>query len=362
MSREELRKKIAITINSFSNQPFNRSADELLANMGYASSRRLPMQDKTGQEFLDLYDKEHKLNPKKALIESWVGVDLLFQLTGSDLHFRSQTALPISENDRIDQNISSYLFFALELRAAPYTRTVLADITRELNKCFLIPVMLVIKHGEKISIAIIHRRPNKRESDKYVLEKVTLIKDIKIDHPHRAHIEILADLSLQEINAQPSPPKSMEDLHQIWQSILDLKVLNKNFYKELSNWYFWANRECTFPPEAGPGETRNPTSIIRLITRLIFVWFIKEKGLVSDDLFEKSVIQGLLKSLKKDESTYYKAILQNLFFATLNQEDRDKRQFLDEEAFQGKNKQYGVFNVFRYKDFFNQPEEALRGC
>ncbi|MDO9546448.1 MAG: hypothetical protein Q7J07_06835, partial [Pelolinea sp.] len=258
MSSEELRKKISYVINSFEDEEYYISADELLASMGYASSRRLPMQEKTPQEFLDSYNKEVKLNEQKALIEKWRGIDLLFQLTGADLELGGQPALPLPTQERIDQNITSYLFFALELQDAPYSRTDLSDITREINKCFPIPVMLVIKHGAKISMAVIHRRPNKRESDKDVLEKVTLIKDVDINNPHRAHIEIFADLSLQEIVTKPSPPKSMEKLHEVWLSVLDLKELNKNFYKELSNWYFWAIKECTFPPEAGSDETRNP--------------------------------------------------------------------------------------------------------
>ena len=67
-----------------------------------------------------------------------------------------------------------------------------------------------------------------------------------------------------------------------------------------------------------PSATR--PCIIRLITRLIFVWFLKEKDLVPDALFEEDNLSKLLTSLDAQESTYYKAVLQNLFFATLNQE------------------------------------------
>ena len=38
-----------------------------------------------------------------------------------------------------------------------------------------------------------------RDESKDVLEKVTLIKDINILIPHRAHIEILFDLSFDEL-------------------------------------------------------------------------------------------------------------------------------------------------------------------
>jgi len=356
--KEELKRKIESGIQSFSKSEFYIASDGLLSIMGYSSDRQLPLRERSPQEFINIYDKNSKLNHQKALVENWLSIDLLFQLTGNDLNQGTQQSLPLLESDRIDQNITSYLFFALNLKDQNYSRTKLSDVTREINKLFSIPVMLVIKNGEKISVAIINRRPNKREPEKDVLEKVTLIKDVDIKNPHRAHIEILCDLSFIHISAKHTI-QDMEALHKAWQTILDIKELNKKFYKELSCWYFWAVKECTFPIEAGDDETRNPTSVIRLITRLIFIWFIKEKGLVPDELFDKSYIINVLKTLDDYETTYYKAILQNLFFATLNQEDLHKRRFIYDNSYQGKNKQYGVLNIYRYKDLFTQPETEL---
>ena len=59
-------------------------------------------------------------------------------------------------------------------------------------------------------------------------------------------------------------------------------------------------------------DVRNALGLIRLITRLIFVWFIKEKGLVPDDLFNKRKVDELIKYGDPRGSTYYKAVLQNL--------------------------------------------------
>ena len=38
------------------------------------------------------------------------------------------------------------------------------------------------------------------------------------------------------------------------------------------------------------GELRNATNLIRLITRVIFIWFIKEKKLVPANLFRKEFL------------------------------------------------------------------------
>ena len=68
------------------------------------------------------------------------------------------------------------------------------------------------------------------------------------------------------------------------------------------------------------------------MTRLLFVWFIKEKGLVPELLFNpKKLKQDVLKEFDEQsrDTLFYKAILQNLFFATLNQ-PKGKREFRKE--------------------------------
>ena len=89
--------------------------------------------------------------------------------------------------------------------------------------------------------------------------------------------------------------KNFPELHEAWKKTLDTSELNKRFFKEIAYWYFWAVNEVTFPDGAEKDkEIRNATSVIRLITRLIFVWFIKEKGLVPNDLFKHEKIKEIL--------------------------------------------------------------------
>lgn len=136
-----------------------------------------------------------------------------------------------------------------------------------------------------------------------------------------------------------------------------VELLTKNFYRDLSDWYFWALTNVTFPDDAEPNdEVRNATSVIRLITRLIFVWFLKQKKLVRDELFDEAAIKEILKNFNtnndQQSSAYYKAILQNLFFATLNTEmTDDKRKFI--------NRQTGVQGFYRYERYFQNKERFL---
>ncbi len=122
-----------------------------------------------------------------------------------------------------------------------------------------------------------------------------------------------------------------------------VEALNKEFYDKLYRWYERAQKQVVFPNDEG-AENHTETSLIRLLTRLLFIWFLKEKKLINADLFNREKLAALIDYDKP--SSFYKAILQNLFFATLNIEI-SKRIFRANKRFNGKNKDYG--NQYRYR-------------
>ena len=143
-----------------------------------------------------------------------------------------------------------------------------------------------------------------------------------------------------------------------------VEPVTKQFYEEIQNWYFWAMDKVEFPedykysndPEKDK-EIRNATNLIRLITRLIFIWFIKEKRLIPEILFEPEKLKDIVRDFGKGHN-YYNAILQNLFFATLNQK-MGERKFAAENGFHTNKKEYGVKTLFRYADKFLIPKEKV---
>ena len=87
---------------------------------------------------------------------------------------------------------------------------------------------------------------------------------------------------------------------------------------------------------------------------MMFIWFIKEKKLVADQLFSESQISPLLANYNADKGdTYYRAILQNLFFATLNTEIKDRR-FSNRNNDDHRNP-----NLFRYKDLMRNSDAIV---
>ncbi len=359
--KHDVKTRIKQAIEACTTDDLSQGALHLLKTLGYSAPRLNYFTKRSFAEFEENFSgNTERFSKKSAQVEQWKSVDVLFQLTGNDLGAQQG----IFQNEQVDNTIiESYLFFVLELKPkkdnAAYTRTELSQITREVNKCFAMPAMILFKTGDTLSFAVIDRRLHKRESSKDVLEKVTLIKDIRTTGPHRAHIEILFDLGLEQLRKKHDVP-NFPKLHEAWRKTLDTKELNKRFFRELSNWYFHAVEVTQWPADAEPDrDKRNAINTIRLITRLMFVWFLREKNLVPDALFDTRELKKILRSDVKEKSLYYKAILQNLFFATLNTEMGDKRRFRI-EADRSQSKHYFIHNVFRYERCFSDPKSTLK--
>jgi type I restriction-modification system DNA methylase subunit len=75
--------------------------------------------------------------------------------------------------------------------------------------------------------------------------------------------------------------------------------------------------------------------------------------LIPAKLFLKDELKTIVKDFMKDNSSsnFYNAILQNLFFGTLNQK-MNERKFADEKGYPANKKEYGVKNLYRYADKF----------
>ncbi len=349
--------QIQTALKNFAHGELQTNALDLFAALGYRSNKQLGLPEPTKEAFLQTWD-DPSFRRDNALVDDWRVIDLVMQLTETELNQSAQRSLFDARAVDLD-NYHSYLIFCLELAQPHYARTELARITREINKLFKMPALILFKHGDTLTLSVIDRRLHKRDADKDVLEKVTLIKDIRFRDPHRAHIEILNDLSLPKL-VEDYHPQNFTAFHEAWRSVLDTSELNKKFFRELANWFYWAQAHVTFPNGAGKEETeRNATSLIRLITRLIFTWFIQEKDLVPSDLFDENKIKTLLKDFDPKSSTYYKAILQNLFFGTLNTE-------MGARAFRHKPKpgqradDFMAHNRYRYQDTFENSAAFLK--
>ena len=353
-------------LSNFQTRPLKEAACQLLAKLGYQSDRTLTGAGSSPQSFLELFGSGHAFDPTKALVPEWKSADLLFQLTDQELSRESS----LFTDDSVQRGLlKSYIFIAIELKGTDYARGKFSAIARQLNRLFPMPVMVIFKHGERLTIAVINRRRNKLDDNKDVLEKATLIRDITFAQPHRGHLDILASLALTELkHPQKKPITDFDTLHAAWEKIFNVELLNKNFYDDLANWFFWAKKHCHFPlyderadkydlfRDTDKVREHEAKNLIRLLTRTLFVWFIKERGLVPDSLFSPTDLKkSVLKSFDPEskETNYYKAVLQNLFFATLNQTH-------GERVFRNEGQHQNTTTLLRYEGKLRSPQDFVR--
>lgn len=156
-----------------------------------------------------------------------------------------------------------------------------------------------------------------------------------------------------------------------------VEALTKQFYNDLFDWYTWALDSSTgvyFPnnPNTNADDTHQLDTklirLIRLITRLMFVWFIKQKNLVPANLFDQEELKLYLKNfdpMSMDSANYYQGILQNLFFATLNRPiknityDKDGHEIIERRGFAHLKDKPDVKSLYRYQELFKISEEKI---
>ncbi|WP_417430226.1 Eco57I restriction-modification methylase domain-containing protein [Halpernia sp.] len=154
---------------------------------------------------------------------------------------------------------------------------------------------------------------------------------------------------------------TFKDLDSI-QDAFSVEKLTKEFYNDLFKWYQWTLTDevgITFPNNTNTSEDDRiqlEEQMIRLITRLLFVWFIKQKHLVPDTLFKKNELSNILKEFNPNstlDGNYYNAILQNLFFATLN-------KAVNEREFAKVADKRDIKSRYRYPEMFNLSEKEIK--
>ena len=336
-------------------------ARRLLNALGYQSERTMDETFSPGQ-FLGEFDPgngeglnagELRDRAKKAGIAFQVGDE---EIRESD---------PLHARKFQPDDGRSFVFIAADLKPLDggYSRWRLARMTRAVNRCFASPAVVLFRHpdadGEdSVSLSFVHRRESKTDRAKDVLGRVSILRAVRRDRPHRGHLDILQDLALKarlDWMGKNQKPPDFDGLLAAWLAALDTEELNKRFYRKLLDWFDRAVKQCKFPD--GKTAGKNEEQVMRLITRLLFIWFVKEKGLAPPELFTEPFARDILKNHRPENSDYYRAVLQNLFFGTLNTPPKERGfrkrnqpgpgdKFYDPE--------HGVAALYHYEDLLKK--------
>jgi len=318
------------------------------------------------------YLAEEPVRPQEILSDTYKPENPAFQLM-DDVYFLGMVDDAAFDGHdspnpkKIKTDYDGILIFGVTLHPRDHgllpTRSQLAGITRAFNREYhYTPVVVVFKYDNHIAFANAERMKYKqewREGEK--AGKVSLLRDIDPVHLHPGHRQILSELAISRSGKKAV--NSFADLYSYWQTVFNVELLNKRFYRRIQQWFFWSAQMVHFPHGGVDDEDlRNRTALIRLLTRIMFCWFAREKGLIPDALFDAKTAIRVLRQFDPDsemEGNYYLAFLQNLFFPTLSV-PLDQREFRNGRRYRGTNKHYMKHNVFRHEACFKDADDLGR--
>lgn len=255
-------------------QPLPDAARSLFRQLGYNTSLQLDLPAPTYASFNQEFEAETRgFSPVKARVSEWAAVHLLFQITAAEMQATGQ----LFEATVNREDPDTYLFFAVELTGASYTKPQLAAIVRELNKPFPMHVFVLFRYGGCLTLSLIQRRPNRRFMDQDVLETVTHVHGIHAAQPHSAHVRILNMFSWDAIRAE-APGRRVQtfrDLHAGWRKVMRTDVLNQHFYRDYQHLSKKLIRQLA---KQVPNKLDAHQGVLNLLNRVMFVYFVQKKG------------------------------------------------------------------------------------
>lgn len=356
-------------LHKFITEPLFDATEAMLSHLHI----KFTAQSKTPLSFAELYFDTSSSRIPQALQQVVDKVNSTYLIGAIDEDSLEGRQSDFDIQKPLDGKYQTMLVFAVDIKPGiSLTRGELATLTRGFNRMApQLPVVVFVKKGDKLTLATCERseyRQNWREGEK--LGKVSILRDINCAHPHRGHIDILETLGDK---AYPT----FDELYKHWLDVFSSELLTRKFYTELSEWYAWviSSGEVKFPNDLSTTEDDakyNHEAVIRLITRLIFVWFLKQKKLIPGEFFEeKAIAEKFIEnfdphstdSLFYDpmQSKYYRLILQNLFFAMLNRPIKDEesgndenRRFVTDRRYKGVSTDYNINNLLRYRSEFKE--------
>lgn len=356
-------------LHKFIAEPLFDATEAILSHLNI----RFTAQSKTPLSFQKLYADTTASSMPNALKEVVDKVNYTYIIGAIDEDTLEGRQSDFDIEKPLDGKYNTMIIFAVDIKpGCSLTRGELATLTRGFNRMApQLPVVVFVKSGDYLSLATCERseyRQDWREGEK--LGKVSILRDINCTNPHRGHLDILESLG-------DKPYPTFDELYKHWLAVFSSELLTKKFYTELSEWFAWviSSGKVRFPNDIRTIDDDmkyNHEAVIRLITRLIFVWFLKQKKLIPDEFFNESEIrENFIDNFdphsantvfyNPEESKYYRLILQNLFFAMLNMPitdeetgTKDNRRFRTEKNFQGKNDDFNNNIVMRYQSEFRQ--------
>ena len=170
MSTQNVADSIHSALSATVNSDYAASSRQLLAALGYLSDRVPADQRAAVQDFIAHYPAPNPgTDSEQRFVDSAQSVNILMQFT--DAEIASATQRVLFDADAFSTgNAQSFLFIAVELRENAYPRGRYVEFTREINKRLAMPAVVLFRTAaRRVTLAFVHRRPNKRDPQRDVL-------------------------------------------------------------------------------------------------------------------------------------------------------------------------------------------------
>ncbi len=303
---------------------------ELKIPVNYLADKPAKPADILGEKFKNINEAHQLINEVYVL---GLVDDAVFKQNENSLFGQITTFNSLANVKNLKKDYDGLMIFGVTLHQRkdnlPITRSHIAEITRAFNRAFpYTPITIIFKYNGFISFANSeHTKYTQdwREGEK--IGKVTMLKDVNPTKPHTAHLRILAGLTID-----PNKINTFRLLYNYWQSVFSLQTLNNQFYADLQDWFYYASKNIKLPfkPDYITEKDNIKNFLVRLLARTMFCWFVKEKGLINKELLELTDWQENKYNLTQDiedknflkSNSYYRGILQNIFYNALNQKDK----------------------------------------
>ena len=263
--------------------------------------------------------------------------------------------------------IDSYLFFAVELPPRPTTPA------RELSTLVRADQQAAAHAGPRPLSARRHRLTRhhsppaaQARPDADVLEKVTLIKDIAFADPIRRTSKS-STTSLSPISMPTSEFPISSACTRPGRNASPSYALSNDFYREIADWYFWAHHQVEDGtirlPQHCDTEQEKSLFLIRLLTRVIFCWFLVEKRLIPERPLPRAPAQDALKEFnpgkdpKKPDAPrpIITPFCKTSFSARSTCRPTSAAFARRKKMASAIDKNFGITNLWRYESRFSRP-------
>ena len=252
-----MRENIQSALEAIPTCDFLSATKDLLDVLGYQSERTLELSGDP-EDFIQQFPALNENTETEQTFRKHVqSIRIVFQMTNDEIVSANQQMPGLEATSRKEGRQKSFLFFAVELKENNYPPGIYDEFTREIDKRIILPTVVFFRAGACLTVSVIGRRPHKRNDSYDVLDRVTsLSKDISLENPRRADIDILSQLSLPACTAwmnSNAKPYNCEGLLAAWLAKLDATERNQQFYRYMFAWFEQAVSEKKIPE----GEENN---------------------------------------------------------------------------------------------------------